>query len=83
MPLTLLIIGALIEILFLSFVWVTGQMSFGWPFVFTFIVGSISAVSLALFIAHVFTIGLWKRDYDPGESSVCKCTHTQVNTDLT
>lgn len=80
-PWTLLTIGVLIEVLFLSFVWLTGQMTFGWPFLIAFSTGSVAAVGLALLVAHVFTIGLWKRDYDPGECSEA-CTRRIVMTEI-
>lgn len=67
-PLTLLVIGFSIETLFLLFVWVSGQMHFGWQFVLTFCTLGVAAVGFALWVAHALTLWLWKRDYDPGES---------------
>jgi solute carrier family 41 len=70
-PLTLLVIGFSIETLFLLFVWVSGQMHFGWQFVLTFCTLGLMAVGFALWVAHSLTLWLWKRDYDPGES-ICE-----------
>ncbi|PWN19955.1 hypothetical protein BCV69DRAFT_214164 [Microstroma glucosiphilum] len=64
-PLSLLVIGFSIETLFLLFVWVSGQMHFGWQFVFTFCTLGLAAVGFALWVAHALTLWLWKRDYDP------------------
>lgn len=65
-PATLFTIGAGIEVLFLVLVWVTGQMSFGWPFAITFVITSGLIVAASLYISHLITLFLWSRDYDPG-----------------
>lgn len=46
-PMTLIIIGAGIEFLFLLFVWVTGQLSFGWPFAVSFALIGVGMVSVS------------------------------------
>lgn len=67
-PCTLFIIGMSIMVLFVVFVHVTGQMSFGWPFYLSFILVSGLIVFISLAVSHFITLALWKRDYDPGES---------------
>jgi solute carrier family 41 len=68
-PCTLFAIGAGIETLFLLVVWLSGQMTFGWPFALCFVVIGAAGFAIALAIAHFITLALWARDYDPGESA--------------
>lgn len=67
-PCTLFIIGLSIMVIFVIFVHVTGQMSFGWPFYLSFIIVSALIVFISLTVSHFITLALWRRDYDPGES---------------
>jgi solute carrier family 41 len=50
-------------------VWLSGQMTFGWPFALCFVVIGAAGFAIALAIAHFITLALWARDYDPGESA--------------
>lgn len=64
-PFTLLAIGLMIEVLFLVLTFTTGQLTFGWSFALTFSLSSLGALAFSLALAHVMTMELWKRDYDP------------------
>ncbi|CAO1618101.1 unnamed protein product [Parajaminaea phylloscopi] len=65
-PMTVLTIGVSIELLFLLIVWVSGQLTFRWPFMLAFaVIGVFTQVAFALVLAHVFTLTLWSKNYDP------------------
>lgn len=64
-PCTLFGLGMIVTVAFILFVRLTGQMSFGVPFLLMFITVSSLAFLSALVIAHVLTLLLWRFDYDP------------------
>lgn len=64
-PTTLLFIGLIIQLVFMSFTWLTGQLLFSWPFLLTFTFTSFLGLTSALLIGQGLTSWLWSRDYDP------------------
>jgi solute carrier family 41 len=64
-PCTLFSIGLSVMVIFVIFVHITGQMSFGWPFYLSFVLLSALSLSTSLAISHLITLALWRRDYDP------------------
>ncbi|PWN37677.1 uncharacterized protein FA14DRAFT_163441 [Meira miltonrushii] len=64
-PCTLFGLGMVVTTAFILFVRFTGQMTFGIPFLLLFVTVCSIAFSCALVIAHVFTLLLWRFDYDP------------------
>lgn len=64
-PATLLFIGLIIQLVFMSFTWLTGQLLFSWPFLLTFTLTSFLGLTSALLIGQGLTSWLWSRDYDP------------------
>ncbi len=66
-PLTLAGLGFAITTVYITLVWATGQMHFGWPFAICFILAAGLAICIALSLSHFLCLFLWTRDYDPGE----------------
>lgn len=62
---TLFFISSPILILFLGFVYLTGQVKIGIPFAVVYVALSFATMAIALGIAYWLTFWLWKRDFDP------------------
>ena len=72
-PVTLAFIGASIATVYISMVWWTQQMSFGWVFWASFVAVACIAVLVALALSHFICLYLWTRDFDPGEWPRGRC----------
>lgn len=64
-PISLLAMGVGIKSTFIILIRVSGQMTFGWIFLLSFVGASVAANVFALYLAHVICLVLWSRDYDP------------------
>lgn len=62
---TLFFISAPILILFLGFVYATGQAGMGVPFAISYVLLVCAIMLVALAVAYKLTFWLWQRDYDP------------------
>lgn len=64
-PMTIFGLGLLVVMSFITLVRLSGQMSFGLPFFFMFVIAATVQLACSLLIAHVLTLLLWRYDYDP------------------